>query len=423
LVKSLPAMRTNARRLSASLHLIILAVFLAFPVSASAQLVLGQYEDEAPLRTWNIFGFQTAPSLGRGDTAFTIADDCSVALTNPALLIDLPRFTATLNAPSYFTSLYKFSLINTGVLSTTRNPSLTLYALDFGGLSCQFRGWAFALTAALVEIYDRPSVRYEASYHGTLYYTLDFSQEGILRTTNLSIARRLGRFQVGLGFNLASGDLKREIVETYLDPGITISDNKSQKFSGFFLNGGIVARITDKWGAALVFRTPYTKKSESKSELEYSAPAGGTDIKIAADSSDTYKQPLVLGLGISYKFSPNFQVFSDLSYFNWSGYSVEYFGEEMERNFRDTLKLGLGAEYVVHLRIFKADAFIPLRIGAAYDPQPMQEPNSAYTYFSAGTGLRWRMISLDFGASFGREKGSGNSLEARRISLSLSIHL
>lgn len=424
LVKSLFTIINMAMCRSPFPRLFILAVLLSFPALSSAQLVLGQYEDEAPLRTWNIFGFQTAPSLARGDTTFTIASDCSVALTNPALLVDLPRFTATLNATAYFTSLYKFSLINTGVLSTEKNSSLGLYALDFGGLSYQFRGWAFALTAALTEIYDRPSVRYEATYRGALYYTLDFSQKGVLRTATLSVARRLGRrFQVGLGFNLASGDLKREIVETYLDPGVTISDNKSQDFSGFFLNGGIVSRITDKWSAALVFRTPFTKKSESNSDLEYFAPAGGTNIKIAASSSDTYKQPLVIGLGVSCKLSPKFQIFSDFSYFNWSEYKIEYFGEEMERNFKDTLKLGLGAEYFVRFRAFKADAFIPLRIGAAYDPQPMQEPNSAYTYFSAGTGLHWRMISLDLGASFGRENGSGNSLEARRISFALSVHL
>jgi hypothetical protein len=423
LVKSQPAKIMAKPSLLVSL-LMVLAVLIAFPVHASAQLVLGQYEDEAPLRTWNTFGFQTAPSLGRGEATSTIASDCSVALTNPALLLDLSRFTATLNGTSYFASLHKFSLINTGVLNTNGSPSFTLYALDFGGFSYQFRGWAFAITIALVEIYDRPGARYEYTYQGNLYYTLDFRQKGILRNTNFSIARKLGRlFHIGLGFNLATGDLKRDIVENWLGPpSITISNNISQDFSGFFLNGGIIAKITDRWTAALVFRTPYIKKSESHSKLEYSA-SGGTDIKIEADSSDTYKQPLVVGAGISYKFSPKFQVFSDLSYCNWSEYKVEYFSEAMERNFKDTLNLGLGAEYFIGLRIFKADGFIPLRIGVVYDPQPMQEPKSAYTYFSAGTGFHWRIIALDLSASFGREKGSGDSLEARRISLSLSLKL
>ena len=402
----------------------ILVVLSVFPVDASAQLVLGQYEDEAPLRTWNLFGFQTAPSLGRGDTAFTVPGDGSAALANPALLLDLPRFTATLNATSLFVSLHKFSIVNTGVLSTSANPSLGLQALDFGGLTYQFKGWALALTVALMEIYDRPSTRYEASYNKVLYYTLDFSQKGILRNTNLSLARRLGRrLQIGLGLNLVSGELKTDLVETYQENGITISDHKSQDFSGFYLNGGIIARFTDKWAAALVFRTPYTRKSPGKSQLEYTAPAGDTDIRITGSSSDTYKQPLAIGAGVSYKFNSNFQVVSDLSFFNWSAYKIEYFGEATERNFKDTLKWGLGAEYAVHLRIFKADGLVPLRIGAVYDSQPMKKPDSAYAYFSAGTGFHWKKIALDVGGSFGREKGSGNSLEARRISLSLCLQL
>ncbi len=413
-----------AKRIALPSLLLALAILLAFPASAPAQLVLGQYEDEAPLRTWNIFGFQTAPALGRGDTTFAIASDCSVSLTNPALLLNLPRLTATVNISSYYASLYKYSLINTGVLLSTGNPSINLYALDFGGISYQFKGWAFALTVALTEIYDRPGASVESYFQGALYYTLDFAQKGVLRNTNLSVARRLGRrLQIGLGFNFVSGDLNREIEETYLDPGVTISDNKAQDFSGFFLNGGISARITDKWTAGLVFRTPYTKKSQSQSMLQYYAPAGGTDIKIAANSADSYKQPLVLGAGISYKISPKFQVVSDLSYFNWSGYKVEYFGEAMERNFKDTFKWGLGAEYLIGLRIFKADGVVPLRLGVVYDPQPIRLPNSAYTYFSAGTGLHWRMIALDFSASFGRESGSGNSLKAGRLSLSLSVEL
>jgi hypothetical protein len=422
LVKSQPAKIMAKPSLLAS-FLMVLAVLIAFPVHASAQLVLGQYEDEAPLRTWNLYGFQTAPSLGRGDTAFAVAGDGSAALANPALLLDLPRFTATVNATSLFASLHKFSFVNTGVLSTSANPALTLHALDFGGLTCRLKGWAFALTVALIEIYDRPSARYEYTYQGNLYYTLDFRQKGILRNTNLSLARRLGRLQIGLGLNLVNGELKRDVVETYQEVGITISDHKSQDFSGFYLNGGIIARITDKCVAALVFRTPYTRKSPSQSLSEYAAPAGDTDIRIAASSSDTYKQPLAIGAGISYKFSSDFQVVSDLSFFNWSAYQIDYFREVMERDFKDTLKWGLGAEYSIHFRIFKADGLIPLRIGAVYDSQPMKKPDSAYTYFSAGTGFHWKKIALDVGGSFGREKGSGDSLEARRISLSLCLQL
>jgi hypothetical protein len=53
----------------------------------------------------------------------------------------------------------------------------------------------------------------------------------------------------------------------------------------------------------------------------------------------------------------------------------------------------------------------------------MSDPDSAYTLYSLGTGLHWRMIGLDAGASFGQESGSGRSLAARRFAVSLSVRL
>ena len=39
---------------------------LLFPAPSAAQLVLGQYEEEAPVRSWNSFALATAAALGRG---------------------------------------------------------------------------------------------------------------------------------------------------------------------------------------------------------------------------------------------------------------------------------------------------------------------------------------------------------------------
>ncbi len=404
--------------------LIILAVLLAFPAAASAQLVLGQYEDEAPLRTWNAFGIQTAVSLGRGDTVFAQADGVASALSNPALLPGLPRITISLNGTLYHASLYKYSIVNTGVLSTRDNLTIDQRALDFGGVSFQIGDWAVGLSAALTEIYDRPRVYYEYSPSANPAYTLDFRQSGFLRQVNLAVARRLGaRLRLGLGFNFVDGELERMTEENYFDPGITITDRKNQAFSGFFLNGGITAEISPRLNLAVVFQPPYGKKSESRSEYRYAAPAAGTDIRISADSSDSYDQPLVLGLGAGYEISSDFRILADLAYFSWSKYRVNYFGESRQRDFRDTVKAGLGAEYALALRLFDSEARLPVRFGLGYDPQPMRDPSSAYTYFSAGAGLHWKMFALDVGASFGRESGSGHSLATRRVAISLNLRL
>ncbi len=74
-------------------------------------------------------------------------------------------------------------------------------------------------------------------------------------------------------------------------------------------------------------------------------------------------------------------------------------------------------------RMFGQEINIPLRAGLSYDPQPMKEPNSSYFYFSLGTGIHWGKFLLDGGILLGKESGSGNSLSARRVALSLSFRL
>ncbi|MDH7512321.1 MAG: hypothetical protein QHH14_05170 [Clostridiales bacterium] len=404
--------------------LVVLAALLFFPTASSAQLVLGQYEDEAPLRTWNIFGFQTASSLGRADISFALASDSAAALTNPALLFSLPRFTVTLSGTESSTSLYKFSIVNTGVLSTEDNLSLNLYAVDFAGISFHSKGWAVGLAVYLSEIYDRPRVSYEYYYRGALTYTLNFHQTGLLRNFSLALARKVsGRIQAGIGLTFFSGEFSRKIEEEWLTSGVAISDAKKQEFSGFYANAGVLVHVTEKLDLALVGRTAHKKKAPATSELVYDSSSTGTNIRIDGEATNTYEQPFVAGLGASYRFLPRLMVAADVAFFNWAGYRADYFDEELGRDFKNTIKASLGAEYAAPVRLFKKEAAIPIRAGVGYDMQPMKEPRSAYTYFSAGAGFYWSMICLDFGASFSRENGSGNSLTTRRMALSLTIKL
>lgn len=401
--------------------LLIFAGLLALHLQSPAQLVIGQYEDEAPLRSWNIFGFQTAPSLGRGDTSFALASDSSVALTNPALLLDLTGFTVTFNGTNSSTALYRYSIVNTGVLTTDGSFSLGLSALDFGGFSYSYKGWAVAMTVSLSEIYDRPQAYAEYLYQGILYYSMDFNQTGLLRNFNFALARSFGKiFQAGIGLNFVRGKIDRETEEQRTYDNITFRDRKEQDFSGFYLNGGILVRPSKKWNLALVFRTPYTKESPGTSVLRYEAPGGGTDIKIEASATNLYEQPLVVGLGACYEFNPRLKMTTDVAYFNWSRYRVDYFEEEQERDFKNTLKAGLGSEYSYPLQLLKQSSFLLLRLGLGFDQQPMREMNSSYVYFALGSGLQMKNFSLDFGYSYGRENGSGASLTSRRLALALT---
>ena len=406
--------------------LLSISISVLFPEICWPQMTLGQYEDEDPFRTWNTFGITTASSLAMGETQFTIAADCSVALSNPALLSHLPRITFTLSSSLSSASFYKYSIVNTGVLFTDENLSSQLLGLDFAGASVRVKNWILALSMAHVENYHRPKASASSTYGGYIYESKNFEQEGVLKNINFSIARKIfNGLSAGFGLNYTYGHFEK--TETDIDhfDNITITDSLSHEFKGFFLNGGLILNLTEKIAIAAVFRTPFVKKSDSESLKRNSSPDTDTDIKTEASSRSEYKQPLVVGLGASYTFSPNLKVSSDLTFYNWSKYSIIYFGQEIERerNFKDIIKIGAGIEHMDSFDIFGQKISIPLRAGLSYDPQPMKEPGSSYFYYSFGTGLHWEKFHLDVGLLFGKEKGSGNSLSGRKAVLSLTLEL
>lgn len=396
-------------------------IFLLFPCQARPQLILGQYEDEAPVRTWNTLGIELAPSLGCGGARTAAAWDASAALVNPALLCGLPKLTVSANGSRTSASMFRYSILNTGVLSVPENLTESVYALDFGGLSFRTGNWAFAFSAALLESYGRPPLDFQADSQAELVYSIQTAQSGDLRNFNLSAARRLSRrLAAGLGFNLVSGRLERTISENFVADGITIEDRKSQDFKGFFMNAGLSLLLSERVSLAVAVRTPYARKSQSRSLLEYRVPAAGTDIRISASSEDEYRQPWAAGAGASWRPFVDLKVSADLWFFKWSSYSAVYFGEEKERNFTDVLRLAAGLEYLSAYRLFGRTLRSPLRVGISYDPQPMKTPRSAYAYITFGTGVAFDRVRVDFAGAIGKESGSGHSLSARRGTITLT---
>jgi len=400
---------------------LIAFIFLFFPCQARPQLILGQYEDEAPVRTWNTLGIELAPSLACGGAQTAAGWDASAALVNPALLCGLPKVTVAANGSYTSASMFRYSILNTGVFSAQANLTESVYALDFGGVSFRTGDWAFAYSTALLEIYGRPPLDYQIHSQAGVVYTIQALQNGDLRNFNLSVARRLShRLAAGLGCNLVSGRLEKTISENFVADGITIEDRKNQNFKGFFMNAGFSLLLSESVNLAVAVRTPYARRSDSRSLLEYRAPAAGTDIRISASMEDEYRQPWAAGAGASWRPSLDLKVSADLWFFKWSSYSAVYFGEEKERNFTDVIRLAAGLEYISDYRLFGRTLRSPLRIGISYDPQPMKAPRSAYAYVTFGTGVVFGRIRIDFAGAIGKESGSGRSLSAKRGAITLS---
>jgi hypothetical protein len=411
-------MRTGTAR--ALLPAAVAAACLAIAGPVSAQLVLGQYEDEAPLGTWNIFGAPSAPSAGLG-VSFVRAADPSISLTNPALLTGLARASVALSGSYAVATLYKYSFVNTGVVSSDGSLAAGVLGFDHGAFAFRSGEWAFALAAAVPESYARPAVL--AGFEGEgVSYGLSLDQSGRLRLTQGSIARRLpGGLSVGLGVNYAAAALDRSIVERTETPDrvVTITDDKSERLGGFFLNGGVSWEASRRLTASLVFRSPYVRKGEGRSRLRYEVPEAGTDIRIDAEAVNRYVQPWIVGAGCAYALSGAWSFAAELAWFGWSAYDVTYFDEPLVRSFRNVVRAGAGAEYLAPVRVFGKPALIPLRLGLLFDPQPMGEPRSSYLALTLGTGLRLRAWAVDISGHIGQESGSGDSLKAAKIVLSL----
>ena len=399
----------------------LLAGLLLICGAASAQLVLGQYEDEASLGTWNIFGAPSAPAVGLGGVQFARAWDSSVSLTNPALLLTLPRLSAFVSASYAVTTLFKYSLVNTGVVASSGNLAAGILGLDCGGLSFRSGKWALGVAAAVPESYGRPKIVVGSS-DGVWSDRLTLDQTGYLRIFHAGIARRLpAGLSLGLGINYATGTMARTIIEQTSDPQrvVTITDDKRESYRGIFLNGGLAWDVSGRLTAALVFRSPYVKKAKGRSVLRYEVPAGETDILIDAESTNEYRQPWVVGAGFSYRLTEAWSVAADMAYFGWSRYEVTYFDEPLERPFRNVVKTGAGVEYLAPSRICGKAAHIPFRVGVSLDPQPMTAPRSSYPALTFGTGLRLPALAIDLSSFIGREKGSGDSLKSAKIVLTV----
>ncbi len=398
---------------------------LIFAGRAWPQLVIGQYEDEAPLAGWNTApGIALAASLACGGAGIAAAWDASAVLVNPALACALPRFTAAVSASHLSASLMRYSVLNTGVLSTSGPLTDRSYGVDFGGLAVRLGNWAFAASADLAENYGRPPLEYRVEAQGAPVYSIRVEQTGWLRSFNLTAARTISRrLAAGLGFRVLRGELERTIKETFAADGVLIDDDRRQAFSGFCWDAGLTYAFSARLSGGLVFRAPFVKRASSRSLLEYRVPASGTNITIAADEKDRYEQPWVAGAGVSWRPAENLRVVSDVRFFKWSSYKASYFGEPKERDFRDVWTAAAGIEYLGSYRVFGRNVRSPLRVGFALDPQPMKKVNSSYVYVTFGSGLALGRLRIDVAAALGRESGSGDGLSARRAVMTLSYDL
>jgi len=400
---------------------LVMLIFMTLPLPA--QLSLGQYEDEAPLQTWNSFGYVTAAQTAMGGTRYAHAFDLTAGQSNPALLSRLPKFSTVLSGSFLRSEMFAYGPINTGMLFTDSNVGINNYVFDFGGIAVNTQGWGLAFSVAINELYSRPASGASADQNGEVYYSFAFVQDGYVRTYSLALSRQIFPWlAAGIALGVEDGWSNRSYVEKIIYSGVTITSSAAQEFRGYAFNGGLTFDLTDSLTLAAVFRAPYTRKADGASRLSNQTPPAA-DIRLEVEGESEFKQPLVLGLGVDYSLTQNLRLAADASFYNWAAYEVDYFGVPLNRDFKNVLTLHAGAEYQALFRISGQEFHLPLWLGFALDPQPVTSLDTSYTYVTGGIGIRHGYVQLDAGGMMGWESGSGADLRIFRAVLTLGFRL
>jgi len=408
---------------SAAIKLLLCFLAISLPSPARAQMVLGQYEDEAPLGTWNQGVANSAASLSLGGSGLFAVGDSLIALSNPSQLVFLPRLTISMNASLTSASLRRFSVLNTGPISSPGNLYRQVISPAGGGAAYQKGGWAVAVHFTRMESYARPPLDIsERDTSNRIQYSLRFRQAGYLDAINLAAAHKIGaRFSLGLGVNITWGAFDKTFEESLPLQGYTITDIKSHQYQGLYLNGGISWIPCSTLDLAFGFRTAHTREADSQSLLRYAAPAADTNIEIGSSDPSRFTQPSVIRVGARIRPTHDLRFTADLNFYRWSQYDIEVFQTRMERDFRDILMAGLGFETHFRANFFRSIAVFPTRIGIQWDPQPMRDPHSRYINITAGVGISWKWLQFDLGGRLGFERGSGDRLANQQVILTLSF--
>lgn len=377
---------------------------------------VGQYEDEAPLASWNILGPLSGRSGSLGGITVVLSNDPASIFTNPASLSNIGGATVAGSVELLSARLFRYSIVNTGVIvSLPRNE---------GGLGSGFvaflyplRGFNLAFAFGRLENISRPTASFTTGWGEKLSQTFG----GWTNIFSFGVSKNAGRFSFGFGAHYLSGYFSKNLNYT-LNEGISFAyytDEAREDFSGYYFTLGTTFKPTPKLTLGLSLRTPYERKGEGRVRREMKT----SQVDIIGDyrsGDDRYQEPLAFLFGSSYQVSGKLLLLMEVDYLRWSSYRVTYFSEDLPRNFDDTLLFRLGAEYTFTAVRNGRRVSLPLRVGYLYDPQPVTYLRYRYHYLTLGGGFSFARFSCDLAFQYGFERSSGENLSNVRFITSIS---
>jgi hypothetical protein len=408
--------------------ILICAFFIFISSLLFSQDNIGQYYDEAPLISWNIWAPYPSRNAALGDCILALGNqDPLSGMHNPAALKFTNPMILSCSLSANSIKLYRYSVVNTGEVipgvNNTTVDGVRYFAIEDFGVGFSLKGVSIAINIAEQENYRRPELNqaYSISTGGRI----DATYSGHLRTINFSLSYPLikDHLHVGAGYSYLYGNIDNDL-SLRMDFDRTLANDiirDEQKLKGSCFHLGLLCKVFREFTIGFALRTPYDKRANSSVYREYSSSL--ITIADSYHSEDYYHQPLVMGVGFSFKPSLDLLLTADFSFFRWQSYEAKRFDSLLTRDFKDTVKVGMGMEYILRHKIGESFLNLPIRIGYIHDPQPSVSEKWQHHYFTLGTGFTVSKLTFDFCGYLGKGGGEGIDLYNRRIIATIAVHL
>jgi long-subunit fatty acid transport protein len=367
-----------------------------------------------------------ARAAGMGNAFIAVSDDGTAASWNPAGLSQLlkPEFSLVHSSSRRSRSLEGFRTPDQSAAYTTLSTTSSIADLEFASAAVPFRVAGRPVT---LQVGWRRLYRLANELHGDTHRVAvspDARPESTVRVNGVtegnidlwSLAGAVGltnRLSVGGSVDIYRGRW-HERSDLNENPGVFgptdfVSAVQADHLTGHALNAGLLLTYPSV-SLGFVYHGPL-RGDLSETFSGRSNLIEPYDTSTPPDAELRFPQSF--GAGVVWRPRPLLRLALDVTYNEWTQFLVTGLTEPSDEPVsgfdglppelsatRDTVSLNVGMEKLFPAR----GVYIPLRLGAAYEPQggrdPLVREDLSYSVLAAGTGVNTNSVKLDIALEY-----------------------